>query len=182
MTTYPPAPARRGSFFTLIEATAVVTVLALLAALVIPNVVAIKRSREVQTLKSSVLRLPAEALNEARRSKKAVTLRADGTDTLVMERAGAADEDPTEVKRLTLGTELRLDAAQSEGNPVDLGVWEWRVYPDGSAIPGRLELAEGNRILSLRLPGEGELPRWIATNAAEAGEERWSAGELEQRG
>lgn len=174
-----------GGAFTLIEATVVITILALMAALVIPNVVALKRSQDVQTLKASVLRLPVEAQNEARLSKKAVTLRAEGGDTLIMERAAEEGESPTEVKRIALSGGLTLDAAQAEGKSVDLSSWEWTVYPDGSAVPGRLELAEGNRILSLRLPGEGELPRWISassSNATESGEERWSAGELEQRG
>ena len=183
MAMYPPAPVRWGSLFTLIEATVVITILALMAALVIPNVVALKRSQDVQTLKASVLRLPAEAQNEARRSKQAVTLREEGGDTLIMERAAQEGESPSEVKRVSLSAALKLDAAQSEGKSVDLASWEWTVYPDGSAVPGRLELAEGNRILSLRLPGEGELPRWIsASSSNSSGEERWSAGELEQRG
>jgi type II secretory pathway pseudopilin PulG len=168
--------------FTLIEATVVITILALLAALVIPNVVAMKRSRDVQSLKASILRLPAEAINEASKSKRAVTLRAEGSDTLVMERVGAEGEDPSEVKRLALSQELQLDSALSEGQSVDLGSWEWTVYPDGSAKPGRLELLEGSRVLSLRLPSEGELPRWIRATGTETSEERWSAGELEQRG
>jgi type II secretory pathway pseudopilin PulG len=168
--------------FTLIEATVVITILALLAALVLPNVVAMKRSRDVQSLKASVLRLPAEALNEARKSKLAVTLRAEGSDTLIMERAGAEGEDSTEVKRLSLSQDLQLDAATSEGQSVDLGTWEWTVYPDGSAKAGHLELLEGNRILDLRLPGEGELPRWNTATTTQTDDERWSAGELEQRG
>lgn len=168
--------------FTLIEATVVITILALLAALVIPNVSAMKRSRDAQSLKASVLRLPAEAQNEARKSKLAVTLRAEGSDTLVMERAGEEGEEPTEVKRLTLSQDLQLDSAQSEGQSVALGSWEWTVYPDGSAKPGLLELVEGSRVLDLRLPGEGELPRWTAATTSQTDDERWSAGELEQRG
>ena len=168
--------------FTLIEATVVIMVLALLAALVVPNVVAIQRSQAVRTLEQKVLRLPAEALNEARRNKKAVTLRAEGSDTLVLELAGDEGAAPTEIKRLTLSADLRLDAAHSKGESVDLASWEWTVYPDGSATPGRLDLAEGSKILSLRLPENGELPRWSTASSTEAGDERWSAGELEQRG
>lgn len=172
----------RASKFTLIEATVVITTLALLAALVLPNVVAMKRSRDVRSLKASVLRFPAEAVNEARQSQQAVVLRAEGNDTLVLERTGQDGSDSSEVKRLTLSADLQLDGAQSEGQSVDLGSWEWKVYPDGSAKPGRLELTEGGRVLSLRLPTEGEQPRWIDPEVTQAGEERWSAGELEQRG
>lgn len=182
MSAYPPAPARRGSLFTLIEATVVITILALLAALVMPNTVALQRSREVQSLKSSILRLPAEAQNEARKSQQAITLRAEGSSTLVLERVGTDSTDITEFKRLSLGKEIQLDAAQLEGESTDLASWEWTVYPDGSARVGRLEFAEGNQILSLSLPGAGELPRWSSTTAIEPGEERWSAGELQQRG
>lgn len=182
MTAHPPVPARWGGLFTLIEATVVITILALLAALVMPNVVALQRSRDVQSLKASLLRLPAEAQNEARKSKQAVTLRTDGSDTLVLERVGQDATDVTEFKRLSLGKDIRLDAATQEGESVDLASWEWTVYPDGSAQVARLEFIEGNRILSLSLPAAGELPRWSSTTAIEPGEERWSAGELEQRG
>ncbi|WP_395146332.1 Tfp pilus assembly protein FimT/FimU [Armatimonas sp.] len=178
----PPAPTRWGSLFTLIEATVVITILALMAALVVPNVVALQRSRAVQGLKASLLRLPAEAQNEARRSKQAVTLRTEGSTTLVLEQLGQDGQEATEFKRLSLGNEIQLDAAQLEGESVDLASWEWTVYPDGSARVGRLEFLEGNRVLSLLLPSEGELPRWSAAGTLEAGEGRWSAGELEQRG
>lgn len=175
----------RRSGFTLIEMIVVITILALMAALIIPNFLAMKRSREQRTLEAELIRLPAEARLEAQRSAVAVTLRVDG-DALVMERAPNQDEsDPTIVKRLELSDEMRVDSAREGNQSIDLASWQWVVYPDGSADTAGLEFVEGESSRhSLLLPANsGENSRWLAGSLPEDNSgERWPAGDLEQRG
>ena len=171
--------ARRG--FTLVEMTVVISVLALMAALVVPNMVAIKRSQDLRDLEASLLRAPAEARNEARKTRQPVTLRVEG-DALVMER-GASDEEEEaeEVKRVVFGERLRIESAQIAGEPIDVASWQWAAYPDGSADTGGLEFVEGEARKSLVLSGDRSA-RWVEGELPQMTEDRWPAGELEQRG
>ncbi len=171
--------------------TVVISVVALMAALVMPNLVAMKRSRDLRALEASLVRLPAEARTEARRLNSQVVLRVDG-DALVMERrrqqardARDGDDDPEEIKRLTLGDGLRVDAARKGSESVDLASWFWIVYPDGSAERAHLDIREGDATKSLLLPPDGE-GRWVSSeeleDLGEYGEEEfWPAGEVERR-
>lgn len=166
--------------FTLIEMMVVIAVLTLLAAFITPNLVALQRSRTLRSLEASVLRLPAEARVEAQRRRAAVTLRVDG-DNLVLESKPSKDEDPVEVKRLSLEGELTAQEAQTNGEGVDLASWAWTVYPDGTAKAASLELQEGSQTRTLLFSSEGEA-RWATGTEVSPAEERWQAGELEQRG
>ena len=165
--------------FTLIEMMVVVAVLTLMAAFITPNLVALQRSRILRSLEASVLRLPAEARAEAQRSGTAVTLRVDG-GALVLERKPSKDEDPVEVKRLGLNGEITVQDAQTNGEGVDLASWTWVVYPDGTSKAALLELQEGSATRSLLFSAEGEA-RWGTGVEVSPAEERWQAGELEQR-
>lgn len=188
-----PSPRRRTSRgFTLIEMTVVVTILAMMAALIVPNLVAVRRGQQARELEAALLRLPTEARNEARRSGTAVTLRMEG-ETLVMERApltedGIADPeaDPESIRRVDLPEGVRLDAARQARENIDTASWSWVVYPDGSADAGGLEFAQGdgaeNRRTLLLPAGPAEEARWQDGPLAEETEERWTAGELEARG
>ena len=179
---------RRGAArraYTLIEMIVVITILALMAALILPSFLAMKRSREMRDAESALIRLPAEARVEARRSAAAVTLRVED-ETLVMERAGTEDApDPVEVKRLELPEGIRVDAARSGADSTDVASWKWVVYPDGSAETAGLEFVEGESARhSLMLPATGgESSRWVPGELPQDNEnDRWSAGEIEKRG
>lgn len=165
--------------FTLIEMMVVVVVLTLMAAFITPNLVAIQRSRTLRSLEASVLRLPAEARSEAQRTGFAVTFRVEG-DALVLERKPSKDEDPVEIKRLSLGSELVAQQAETNGESVDLASWTWVVYPDGTSKAALLQFQEGGATRSLLFSSEGEA-RWGTGNEVSPAEERWQAGELEQR-
>ncbi|MBC7807667.1 MAG: type II secretion system protein [Akkermansiaceae bacterium] len=174
---------RRG--YTLIEMIVVITILALMAALIIPNFLAMKRSRDIRDAEAALIRLPAEARIEAQRSGSPVTIRVEG-EGLVLDRSATAEEpDPVEVKRLKLPDGIRLDAARSGTETTDLSSWQWVVYPDGSAESAGLEFVEGDSARhSLMLPAKpGESSRWLEGGLPQEDESgRWTAGELEQRG
>ena len=171
--------------FTLIEMTVVITVLALMAALIVPNMVAIKRSREVRVLEAAVRRLPSEAREEARRTKGPIILRVEG-QAIVMEslpQGEDAGNDPKELKRVALSDDLRLDNARQGADAIDVASWKWVAYPDGSAGAATLVFQEGRVTKSLRLFDKGEA-QWIAGDDAGKTpiDDRWPVGDLEHRG
>ncbi|MCC6445836.1 MAG: hypothetical protein IT210_20575 [Armatimonadetes bacterium] len=166
---------------TLVEMNAVILVLVMMAALVMPNLVSLRRSRSVQDMKAAILRLPAEARNEARKSREAVRLRVE-EDALVMERV-PAEGDPVEVRRVRLEEGFLIENARIGQETLEPDSWEWQVYPDGSAEAGGLEFSEseGEENTSLLLSEEGKA-QWISGELPETLEDRWPAGEIEQRG
>jgi type II secretory pathway pseudopilin PulG len=186
----------RGAAFTLVEMTVVVTILALMAALVVPNLVAIRDGQRARAWAADVLRLPTEARNEARRAGVPVTLRVDG-DALVMQRPPApepgepadTEAEPQEVRRLDFPEGVTLEAGRRGRDAADAATWDWVVYPDGSADSGGLEFgtgggggsADGHRTLLLPARASDE-PRWQDGPLREDADERWQAGNLVTRG
>ncbi|MGC4044508.1 MAG: type II secretion system protein [Armatimonas sp.] len=160
---------RRG--FTLIEMCVVITILAMMAALIVPNLVALKRSRDVLDAEAALLRLPDRARAEARKSKTTVSLRVEG-DAVVMERT-PLEEDPVEITRLT-SPQLTFSVSTD---------WIWNVRADGTADRATLEVMEGSNAKTMLLPPDGE-PRFLTADEADQESpenEKWSAGELEVR-
>jgi type II secretory pathway pseudopilin PulG len=165
--------------FTFIEMVVVILALMLIAALIMPNMVAIHRSREQADVEASILRASAEARNEARRSQRPVSIRLED-GSLILERI-SEEEDPEQVKRVSLGEELRAERALRGEEPVDPDNWRWTVYPDGSAETGGIEFSQGDDRKSLLIAADGTA-RWVRGALSETIRERWPAGEIEQRG
>ena len=171
------APARQA--FTLIEMTVVITILAMMAALVVPSVVAMKKSRDVRDREEAIRRLPSQALQAARDGKTAVTLRVDGSD-LILEKSSPDDQaDAEEVKRVSLGS-FSVSAARQSGETTDAASFAWKVYPDGTAEAATLTIREGAGTKTLQLTPQGDA-RWLASGEAEQTSEKWTAGEREVR-
>ncbi len=169
-------PKRRG--FTLIELIVVLFILLLMTTAVVPRVVALQKSRRLKDVEARIIRLPAEARNEAVRSGTPVRLRVDGA-ALVIERA-PLNGTPEEVKRVTLGTGIGVDSVEQDGQPANVGSWQWTVYPDGSADADGIQFGEGAAQKSLRLFSDGSA-RWLLGNLPDGTPERWPAGQLRQR-
>jgi Tfp pilus assembly protein FimT len=199
---------RATAAYTLVEMVVVCAILALLATAVMTNLVAIRRSQTLRSTAADVLRLPTEARNQAATLKVPIALLLDGGD-LVLERVavdeptntmgarntpatsltiksgnkgGAGSQSNGDVlKRVTLGGEVQVESAQSQGDSVDPGAWRWVVYPDGSADTAGLVLQFGAQRRTLYLPADGP-PRWIeGDQMPDPTQDRWPAGEVEQR-
>ena len=171
-----PPPKLRG--FTLVEMIVVLFILLLMTTAVVPRVVAIQRSRRLKDIEAKIIRLPAEARNEAVRAATPVRLRVDGAD-LVLERA-PVNGTPEEVKRVALGAGIEVDAVAQDGQPANTGSWQWTVYPDGSAEAGGIQFTEGAAQKSLRLFSDGSA-QWVQGDLPDGTPERWPAGQLLQR-
>lgn len=168
--------------FTLIEMSVVITVLVVMAALVLPNMVAVQRSRDMRLLKARIQRLPQEAAMEARRSNSPIVLRVDG-DALIMERIPVGEEagdDPVEIRRVPMNGDIRAERVRQGQQIIDLASWEWRVFPDGSHPAVNLEFAEGERTEALVIEAAGDA-YWSTGDAVEQ-EQEWAAGDIETRG
>ena len=96
----------RARAFTLVEMIVVCAVLVVIAAALVPNLLAFTRSRSLKDLEANVARLPAEARNEALKSQTPIRLRVSGT-TLVMEQVPADGSNPQQVKSVTSATAFR---------------------------------------------------------------------------
>ncbi len=165
--------------FTLIELIVVLFILVLLTTAIVPRVVALQKSRHLKDVEANVIRLPAEARNEAVRSGGPVQIRIDGA-ALIMERAPLGGS-PEEVKRVQFGRDLEVSSTETGGQPADAGSWLWTIYPDGSADAGGIEFREGSAVTkSLLLASDGSV-RWVSGDLPEGLPERWPAGQLETR-
>lgn len=174
------------------EMTIVVAVLMIIAGLIVPNFLAIKRSRDARTTEANLLRFAMQVHIEAAKRNAPVRLRVDGED-LVMEQVPEGSANPQEIKRFNLDGELRVDSVQSvtqsaaanQGNTrlnvVDAGSWQWAVYPDGTADRGGVELTFGSvqKALVLNADGTAQL---INGHLTDVSSDVWSAGQLSYRG
>lgn len=170
--------ALRRRAFTLMEMVVVCAVLIIIAAAIVPNLVAITRSRALKDLEGNIARLPAEARNEALRSQTPVQLRLSGT-MLVMEQVPTTGA-PVQVKEVDLGSDIQVDSVQLNGKPSDTGTWAWTVYPDGSADSGGIQFSEGQAQRALILSPSGSA-RWITGELPDQSQDQWPAGQLLQR-
>ncbi len=170
-------PNRRG--YTLIEMSVVVTIIALLALVVVPNFTAIRRSRAYFDLEASIIRTPTDAYNEARNSKRPVQIRFDGT-SLVIERV-IVDSDPEEVKRIELTSDIQVESVQLGSSSSDLSSWKWTVYPDGSADSAGVSFITGSSHKSLVLHKDGK-SQWMDGDLPDSSDDKWQAGEIQKRG
>ncbi len=157
----------------------VCAVLVIMAGVLMPNIAAIKRSRQIFEAQTTVGRAPLEARNEAVRSELPVEMKVEGT-ALVLSRV-TKEKDEQEFKRVDLGSDLRIESAQLNGNASDLGSWKWTVYPDGSSDSGGLQFAVGNAREGLQLSRDGD-GKWVQGDLPAATDSTWTAGELQPIG
>ena len=98
---------RRG--FTLIELSVLITVLALTAALILPNLPNMKTAREERDFRFALRRLAVQARESAILGKEPVDLRVDeGSDQIVIERQPTEDQDGLELDSLAAPEGIRF--------------------------------------------------------------------------
>lgn len=164
--------------FTFVEVSVVITVLLLMAAVMLPRLSAVKKSRDLRSLEAKVARLPVEARNEAVKSSAPVTIRLSDT-ALVMERT-PANGSAEQVKQIDLGSTMQVDDAQRNGQEAAPASWQWTAYPDGTSDSGGLTVIEGDQRKSLIMPKAG-FPTWVTGDLPDASQDQWPAGDLLQR-
>lgn len=162
--------------FTLIELVLVVLVLSAMVAIVVPRLIAIKKSRDLTNLEASIARLPTLARNAAMSSGKPVTLQISD-DTLVMQQSQTDGSAAQQLKQVPLGNQITVENTQLDSKTVDPTAWTWTAYPDGSADSGGLEFTEGTVQKSLVIPRDRNV-RWIDGALPDTSGDEWTAGQL----
>lgn len=178
---YQSVSVRRSSraAFTLIEMVVVTAIVALMSALILPNLVAIQRSRMLRDEQAVLKRLPTEARNEAVKARVTVSLRVDGNE-IVMERENTKTNEPESVKRVPVGNGFQVTGAQSGNDTSDVGSWKWQAFPDGTSDSGGLTFQVGSEQQSLWIPADGPA-RWVGADLPQTTDNSWPAGDLQQR-
>ncbi len=170
--------ARTTRGFTLIEMSCVIAIMFVVAALIMPDFVTMRRSRALQDLKAAIHRLPIEAANESRARALPARIVIEN-DTLILQYVPLED-DPVEVKRVELSSLMSIQGVRQGGEAVDTGSWNWQVYPDGSAVTAAIVFKEGSNTLSLVLERDGQT-QWVSGEPPDTSDDEWDAGEIEYR-
>ena len=182
----PGSPKRRlpkdaaKSAFTLIEMVVVITIIALMAGLILPNMAAIRYSQKLRALAAAIKRFPLEARNQAAKTNDVVTLTVDG-DSLVLSKISADTGESQEIDRLQFGGAMQAMSAQKGSDSTDAGTWKWQAYPDGTSDEGGIVFQVGKSQQSLWIPKTGNA-YWIDGSAMpKPTDNNWQAGQLLQR-
>ncbi|HEV2473165.1 MAG TPA: type II secretion system protein [Chthonomonadales bacterium] len=165
--------------FTLVEVNVVIFILLILAAVILPSVAAIKRSRQLSDLEAAITRLPLQARNQARKSLVPVALQVQGNSLVMTQDPNGQNQQ--QLGEVDLNQDIQLDKAQRNGQPSDTGSWQWVVYPDGSSDSAGLEFTEGSAKRSLLLSRDGTI-RWLQQALPDTTQDTWQAGQLQKRG
>ena len=160
------------------ELTIVVAVLLLMFALVVPNLVAASRGDDERKIQAEIIRLPAEARNEAVKSGLTTTLEVSGNTLMLQETQ--TDGTVSQVKQVDFSGQFTIAAAQLNGQSATTSTWQWSAYPDGTTDSGGLEFDQGSIQKSLLLTAGGTT-RWIEGPLPDPTEDQWPAGQLLQR-
>lgn len=167
--------------FTLIELTVVITVLAVFAAAIMPNLLKESQSRQARQFFSKARNLMLEARSNSIRDGITRSVRFDeGGDRLVVERADPESDEPTEDGALALPEGITGDAYQMEKLESNSSEWNIRFYSDGKAREGGITFSSEGRLISIVVDVAGSI-RQVDGPIPDAQDEVWDAGGYEQR-
>jgi type II secretory pathway pseudopilin PulG len=171
------AQARRSrAGFTLIEQISLITILAVLAALIVPNLVAFRDVAERQRFISNLNGLVSGAAALSARLGEPVEVSLE-SDQVVLRTAG---EEPRDLRAVELPAGSAWGGFLLNGQTVAESEWLPRFYPDGQARPGSVTLTLSNRTYSIRVEANGRAS--VVPGEVDPNEQlKWQAGELEQR-
>jgi type II secretory pathway pseudopilin PulG len=192
---------RRG--FTIVELGVVCIVLVAMTAIVLPNMLAIKRSRESWQFEQGLQRLVASASEEAiNRNSEMVLTFDDGNNQFVLSveaqdpsstgvpigttqpvSLNGNSQDPTQrntVRSVKLPAGVTVQQYQKAGKSSNAGEWEIHFYPDATSDGGGVELSLGGASRTLYIDPRGTFT--YSTKALpEPNSTEWPAGDYERR-
>jgi len=159
----------------------VITVLALFAAAIMPNIVREKHSREVRQFFPQMRNLLLATRSKAIGDGVTRTVRIDdGANRVIVERTDATTGDVTEDGSLSMPSGVTTNAFRLKKDDSNAADWKVGFYADGRSEGGGVEFkADGKSISLLIEPGgavklqDGELP--------DISNQEWDAGGYEQR-
>lgn len=163
----------------MIELSVIVLILAVLAATVVPRLLAYRQGSEVRSFATRLQGLAEEARTRSSSSGEVVRLTFSESDRrfgLQLE----SNEDSS--GRLAMPDAIELEASRSGSEQASGGDWSMRFFPDGTCEGGGIQFDFDGDARTLTINGKSGRSKWIAGPLAEPTDERWQAGELEIRG
>lgn len=174
--------ASKSSGFTLIELGAIILILALIAAAIVPRGAVVRESVRAKLSLDAVQRLASRARENAIATGRPVTLVFNETDSQFELRQDNEDGDGRVVSSAPLHYHFEPQAFAAGAYESNASDWQVTFYSDGTSDGGTVEVAEGGILRTLVLGSKSGLAKWQA-GAAPANElDRWPAGEFERRG
>jgi type II secretory pathway pseudopilin PulG len=162
---------------------AVVAVLMLLAALLLPNLLARQATREVTAFFVGLPDLAVFARERAQATDRTVTViynEAQGVFSVLDETDPESDEEIPSLRDLPVPNALTVTDFLTEDQPATADEWELRFYPDGRSDGGAVEVDDNGRLRSLEVSPTGAI-RLIEGSLPTIDQRRWPAGDYEQR-
>ncbi len=159
----------------------VITVLAIFAALIVPNLLNESRGREARQFFSKARNLMLEARSRSIGDQQTRTVRVDESGgRLIVERIDQTSLETVEDKTLDLpegvaGSAYRM--ADLESNSAE---WEVRFYADGKSSGGGVTFTTNSRPISIIVDKSGAI-RQVDGELPDTQDESWDAGGYEQR-
>lgn len=167
--------------FTLIELTAVVIVLAMLAAVVVPRLAVVRNSVEAKLSLDAIQRLASRGRELAISSGTPVQMAFNEADSQ-FELRQSTGEESTIVSQATLHPDFTPNTFRSGQNELPASDWSVTFYADATSDGGAVELDEGGIVRTFLIGSKNGLSRWQAGAMPANETDRWQAGEIEQRG
>jgi prepilin-type N-terminal cleavage/methylation domain-containing protein len=169
---------RRG--YTLIELSAVIVVLALLAVLITPNLGRSLVANQRRGYRAGVLRLIEDAKMRAAQGGTTVTLRAGENGGFQIGSTNANGEE-TVLQSLSPVNGIETSALFLKDGTEASADWAVNFYADGSCDGGSIDLAENGSAIRYQIKPATAMVAIVSTDS-EIQEDRWKAGEFTSGG
>jgi len=167
--------------FTLIELMVVIAVLSLMAALVVPNLIARERSQAARDFFSALPRLAAQARLSAIQQQATTRMTYDSASRrIVVELEPVGPEEGRELASAPVPDGIEPGNMRTGNENSGSSDWQLRFYADGRSDGGGAEWNDAGRQRALIVDRDG-ISRMLEGNLPEAREERWPAGDYERR-
>jgi type II secretory pathway pseudopilin PulG len=156
---------------------AVITVLAVFAAAIVPRLGSMVESQTQQRAISDIRQLPLDARSRAIQSASTINLTTSGTE-LVLRRN--QDGEETDVRTVSLPDGARFTNAKLNGQDSATDTWSIGFSSDGRSDSGSIEIELGGRVWTLRIRADGN-GQLVSGQGTTDDDTKWKAGELEVR-
>lgn len=162
--------------------TAVIAILAFVAAVVLPKYVALSRGQSSRDFQSALVDLAADARIFAIETGRTVRVTyQDDRQAIVISSVDPVNFETLDERVIPLIPNLSLSSFTVEGLFSTSADWMIEFHPDGTGNDAGIEVDEGGRIYSVRFSGETGASTKTDDVLEEIANEEWQAGEIERR-
>lgn len=168
--------------FTYVEMGAVILLIALFAAIVLPHMLQVERAAEARAFRSDLVNLVKEGRERAIADGRTSVLRMeDGGDALELVHLANEEESEDAVLRtLDLLADAEVTASRRNGEDTTDETFELRLYPDGRSDRGSVEFDDATSTFTLTVDAKGRAEIQDGATPEDA-DDRWEAGQIEIR-